>query len=283
MINLSYKIFWNGRFSARSLYNNEKRKECDEMFAVERQKYIIAKLNEDGIVFVSRLASELNVTEETIRRDLEKLEKQEYLRRTHGGAVSLDESTYELSLEKRKSTNVEAKQRLAVKAATFVASGDTIFLDASTTTFYMARELKKLKNVTIITNSMRIVSELVNCDGIKVIAVGGVVSGNQSFIGTLAENNIAENYFASKMFFSSKGITEDAGILESNEAECGIKQKMLANANTKYYLCDKSKIGAVGFVKLATFDKINCIITDSGLNEQFTEKFRDAGVEIIEV
>ena len=130
------------------------------MFALERQKKILDTLSRDGSVFVSKLSSELGVTEETIRRDLEKLEKQESLRRTHGGAVPIDETTYELSLEKRKSTNVDAKKRLAKKASEYVVSGDTIFLDASTTTFFMAKEIKHKKNVTVITNSIRVLGEL---------------------------------------------------------------------------------------------------------------------------
>ena len=126
------------------------------MFALERQKKILEILSADGAVSVSRLSLELGVTEETVRRDLEKLEKQEFLKRTHGGAVAVDENTNEMSLEKRKSTNVEAKQKIAKLAATQVNEGDTIFLDASTTTFFMARELKSMRNITIITNSLRV-------------------------------------------------------------------------------------------------------------------------------
>ena len=122
------------------------------MFALERQNRILEKLAAEGAVSVSRLSSELDVTEETIRRDLEKLEKKECLRRTHGGAVPIDGTTSELSLEKRKHTNVESKATLAKLAAGLVVSGDTIFLDASTTTYFIARELKKMQNITVITN-----------------------------------------------------------------------------------------------------------------------------------
>ena len=230
------------------------------MFALERQKKILELLEQNGAVTVSNLSNVLSVTEETVRRDLEKLEKQEALRRTHGGAVPIDESTYEFSLEKRKTTHVEAKQKLANMALSQIASGDTIFLDASTTTFYIAKGLKKRNNITVITNSILVINELANVPEIKTIAVGGIVSENQSFVGSLAENNISENYVANKMFFSSKGITTDAGILESNEKECGIKQKMLENSGKKFYLCDKSKIGRIGFVKLCAFSDIDYFI-----------------------
>lgn len=251
------------------------------MLAPERQKIILDELYKDGAVTVSRLAAQLGVTEETIRRDLEKLEKKEALRRTHGGAVPIDDTTFELSLEKRKSTNVEAKQKLASIAASYVFSGDTIFLDASTTTFFMAKELKKLKNITVITNSLRVVAELCSCEQIKLIAVGGIVSSNQSFVGSLAERSIKESYFANKMFFSSKGVTKDIGILESNEQECGIKQNMLLNSESKYFLCDSAKVGRVSFAKLASLSDIDYFVTDKIPDEEFVSTLEDNNVKLI--
>ncbi len=253
------------------------------MFALERQKKILEFLNVDGVVSVNRLSVELGVTEETIRRDLEKLEKQEALRRTHGGAIPIEGGTYEISLEKRKHINVEAKQRLAKEAVKYVAAGDTIFLDASTTTFFMAKELKNHRNVTVITNSFRVVAELSGCEHVKVISVGGVLSNNQSFVGSLAEKIIEKNFVASKIFFSSKGITADGGVLESNEAESGIKTKMLANSSEKYYLCDKSKMGGVGFIKLAPIECLDFIITNTEPSEELNERFAEFGVGVIKI
>lgn len=251
------------------------------MFAIERQKRIMELLAESGAVWVSRLAEEMSVTEETVRRDLEKLEKQELLRRTHGGALPIDESSYDLSLQKRKHTNVEVKQRLAKAAVEHIASGDTVFLDASTTTFYMARELKKMRQLTVITNSIRVINELADCEGIKVISVGGMVSNNQSFVGSLAEEVIRDCYFANKMFFSSKGVSLEAGILESNEQECGIKQQMLQNSKTNFYLCDQSKLGLVGFIKLAPLEAIHCLITEAELDEQWQTQLKELEIETI--
>ena len=251
------------------------------MFALERQKKILEILGLSGAVSVNRLSTELGVTEETVRRDLEKLESQNFLKRTHGGAVSVDENTYEASLEKRKSTNVEAKQKIAKLAAKQINEGDTIFLDASTTTFFMAKEIKNMRNITVITNSLRVIVELDGCEFIKVISPGGVLSHNQSFVGTFAENSISKNYVASKCFFSSKGITFDGGILESNEQECGIKQKMIANSRHKYYLCDKSKIGSVGFVKLVPMEEINFLITDEVPDEEMAAKFEELEIGVI--
>ena len=253
------------------------------MFALERQKRITTILEKEGAVWVSKLSVELGVTEETIRRDLEKLEKQELLVRTHGGAVPIDESTYELSLETRKRTNVDVKEKLAHEAVKYIVPGDIIFLDASTTTFYMAKELKKMSNVTVVTNSLRVINELTNQENLKVIGVGGITGSNQSFVGTLAESMVETNFFANKMFFSSKGVDADVGILESNEQECGIKRKMMKNCRQKYYLCDKSKLGRVGFVKLAPLADIDYFITEADLSADWKEKFAEMKVEIIKV
>lgn len=252
------------------------------MFAPERQKLIIELLNKAGSVSVSRLSEEMGVTEETVRRDLEKLEGKELLRRTHGGALPIEESSNELSLNKRKLTNVESKKVLAEAAVAIIATGDTIFLDASTTTFFMAQEIKRMKRaMTVITNSLRVVTELSDCDSVKLIGIGGLVSNNQSFVGRFAENCIAENYFADKMFFSGKGLVRDSGILESNEQECAIKQQMMKNSNEHYYLCDKSKVGRVGFIKLADAESVTGIVTDAEIDGEWAAELEEAGVKII--
>ena len=253
------------------------------MLALERQKLILELLNTDGAVMVSKLSAKLGVTEETIRRDLEKMEAKELLRRTHGGALPMEDGSYELSLEKRKGLNVETKQALARKAVQYIASGDTIFLDASTTTFYMAKEIKNMKNVTIITNSIRVINELAGIEGIKVIAVGGIVSNNQSLVGAMTENYIAENYFADKMFFSSKGIGNNCIILEGNEQECFIKQRMIENSRVCYYLCDKSKIGRVGYMRLSTFEDVDFLITDAEIEDPLKTTLDEYSVDVINI
>ncbi len=251
------------------------------MFALERQNAIVDRLKEQGAVSVSRLSTELGVTEETIRRDLEKLEKKEILLRTHGGAVPVEGNNYELSLEKRKSTNIEAKERLAKEAARLVATGDAIFIDASTTAFYLAKELKNFKNITVVTNSLRVLNELCSNPDIRLIGVGGMMSSNLSLVGSIAEKNIRENYFVNKMFFSSRGMTINGGILESNEQECYIKQAMMEKATEKYYICDKTKVGRVGFVKLAEFEEITGIITEeNALDEEFSLKLSELKVSV---
>ncbi len=251
------------------------------MFAIERQQRIIEILKMAGAVSVSKLSEEFHVAEETVRRDLEKLEKQEKLLRTHGGAVPIDDNKHEPSIEKRRKLNVEEKRAAARAAAELIVSGDTIFLDASTTTFFIAQELKNMQNITVITNSLQNIEVLSPCSGIKVIGTGGLVSENHSFVGNLAEKGVRENYFANKMFFSSRGVTREAGILDSNEQECAIKKCMLENAQQKIYVCENSKIGRVGFTKLAEMQDIDFFVTDKKLGPEWDSVFEDAGTKHI--
>ena len=251
------------------------------MFAIERQQRILEKLKEDGAVSVGRLSAEFSVAEETIRRDLEKLEKEEKLLRTHGGAVAIDENKYEPSIEKRRKINVEGKEKVAVLAAGLVSPGETIFLDASTTTYYIARELRKMKNITVVTNSLQTIAELSQNKDIKVIGTGGIVGENGSFVGSLAENSVREKYVADKIFFSSRGVTAERGILDSNEQECAIKKCMMENSCKKIYVCEHTKIGRIGFAKLASFDEIDFFVTENKIDGEWQRKMEEAGVEVI--
>lgn len=239
------------------------------MLALERQKCILQRINDKGVAHVGDLSRELNVTEETIRRDMAKLEVQGLLVKTYGGAIPSSGSATDFSLEKRKRLNSESKKKIAKRTVDFISEGDTVFLDASTTTFALAKEIKSIKNITVITNSLLTVNELIGHDGIKVIGTGGFAGTNRSFVGNIAEECILKNYFADKVFFSSKGITHDGGILESNEYECGIKRAMIKNSRVKYYLCDKEKIGGSGYLKLADFDEIDYLITDGKFDKKF--------------
>ena len=250
------------------------------MFALERQKRIMELLRENGSVMVNDLSRDFGVTLETVRRDLEKLEQMDQVRRTHGGAVLFEEAALDLSLEKRSGLNIEGKIAIARKAVKLIRPGDTIFLDSSTTSFYLAKALKEFKNITVITNNLLIVNELQSSDKIKVIAIGGVLDmGNLSFVGEIALRNIEENFFANKVFFSCKGVIPEKGMLESNDVEYQIKSAMIRNSRQKICIADESKLNTVAFIKLAEFSDIDCFITDKPLDEKFKKILKQKKVE----
>lgn len=249
------------------------------MLAIERHKKILDILNTQSAVSVSSLSVILNVTEETVRRDLEKLEKSEELIRTHGGAIAIDKNLSEFSYQRRKNAFINEKMALAKEAAKNIVAWDRIFLDASTTTYYISKEIKNISNLTVITNSLRVMEELYNSK-VKVIGIGGILSENKSFVGSIAEDNIEKNFFANKVFFSAKGFTDTGLILEGGEEECGIKKKMLKNAKIKYFLCDKSKFDKVGHIKLTDIENINEFITDKSFSKSEKEFFKEKNIKL---
>ena len=250
------------------------------MFALERQKKIMELLRENGSVMVNDLSRDFGVTLETVRRDLEKLEQMEQVRRTHGGAVLYEDASLDLSLEKRSGLNTEGKIAIAKKAVKLIRTGDAIFLDSSTTSFYLSKVIKELKDITVITNNLLIVNELQTCDKIKVISTGGTLDmRNLSFVGEISLRNIEDNFFANKVFFSCKGVTAEQGMMESNDVEYQIKSAMLRNSKQKICIADESKFNTVAFIKLAEFSDIDYFITDKTPDEKMKKILKKNKVE----
>lgn len=254
------------------------------MLAVERRNQIEQIITKNKSVLVTELAKQFEVTTETIRADLEKLERQGVLIRTYGGATLADNSETELNINERSVVNFEGKQRIGKRAADLIKDGETIFLDASTSAWHLARCIKEKLGITVITNADKIVSELSPCEHIHVICVGGeLTKRNMSFVGRVAEKNIRENYYANKFFFSCRGITLARGLVDSSEAEAEIKKAMMQSSDSAIFLCDKNKIGRLGVPQISELDKIDCFITDAELSEEYTEELAKQDVKLIKV
>lgn len=243
------------------------------MLAEERRQQIIKLLNKKNIVKVNNLSKMFEVTTETIRSDLDKLERKGILKRTHGGAVT-EETHQELSFNIRKDKNKKEKKEIAKKAVSLIKNGDTIFLDASSTAFYLAREILNLKNLTIITNSNTIVTELAKNENITVISTGGILRRNSlSFVGPLANKNI-KNYNVNKAFLSCKGVSVNQGATEVNELESETKKNMVEKSKKVYILAKKTSINEVGLSQFASIEEINKIITISDIPEDLISDFK---------
>ena len=144
------------------------------MLAIERRNTILSRLTEDGKVIVADLSRLFNVTEETIRRDLEKLENEGLAKKTYGGAVlNQNQNNIDLPFTVRKETNVSEKRMVAQKTAELIKDGDYIMLDASSTAIFVAKEIKNRKNITLITNSVEILLEMADKEDWRVLSTGG--------------------------------------------------------------------------------------------------------------
>ena len=176
------------------------------MLALERRKLILDKLQAEKRVVVSELSQLYNVSEETIRRDLDKLEKEGLAIKSYGGAVINEDISIDLPFNVRKNQNVSGKQKMAEIAASLVNDGDHIFLDASTTAVFVAKALKGKERLTVITNSLEILLELADVSGWNIISTGGVMKeGYLAFLGSKTDESI-RSYYVDKVIISCKAL-----------------------------------------------------------------------------
>ncbi|OQP13465.1 DeoR/GlpR family DNA-binding transcription regulator [Geobacillus zalihae] len=248
------------------------------MLAAERQQKIVEIVNERLSVRVSELSKLFSVTEETIRRDLEKLEKENKLKRSHGGAISIrDES--EIDFSEREITNAAEKKAIAHEAAKRIESGDRIILDASTTAWYLAKALPDIP-LTVLTNSIKVAVELSKKEKIQVVSTGGMLSRRSlSYVGPLAERSL-ETYHVDKAFLSCKGIHLESGLSESNEWQALLKKKMMSIADQVVFMVDSSKFGVRTFVHMADLDCVHHLITDHQVDAETVRKLEEKQIPL---
>ena len=189
-----------------------------------------------------------------------------------------------MEIHRRDTVNFEGKHMIGRRAAEMIKEGETVFLDASTSSLHLARNIKDKKGITVITNAEKIVMELSECPDIKVICVGGMLNKkNMSYTGRVVEEVIRKNYYANKVFFSCRGVTLLRGLMESSEAEAEIKKAMIECSESAVFLCDKKKLGRLGVPVISELDKIDCIITDIKLDEEWNQALAENDVRVITV
>ena len=251
------------------------------MLAIERRNLILTALQEDKRVLVSELSQRYDVSEETIRRDLEKLEKEGFVKKTYGGAVINEDNNVELPLMIRKKKNVIGKQRIAELAKDLIEDGDSILLDGSSTAVFIAKRIKDKKNLTVITNSIEILLELSDVSGWKVMATGGTIrEGSLAMIGHQTEAMLSE-FFVDKAFISCKGIERRAGITDLSESYASLKKAMLSGCKQRILAVDSTKFGSVAFAKIADIKDIPILITDKDPGAEWKRLFAEAEIQCI--
>ncbi len=251
------------------------------MLAIERRREILARLSTDGKVIVSELARDFGVTEETIRRDLERLDREGLVAKTYGGAVSKQNSALDLPYNIREGVNVLQKQIISDKIADMVRDGSRIMLDSSSTALYILKKIKDKRNLTIITNSVKILIELADKADWTVLSTGGVLKrGALSLTGSSAEKMI-HSYHVDLAICSCKGLDMEFGVTDSNESDSLIKQAMFGAAERRILALDADKFDKKSFVKVCDFGELNCIVTDREPPEKWISFCGEKGMELI--
>lgn len=248
------------------------------MLAIERRREIISRLTLDGKVIVSELAKDFGVTEETIRRDLEKLDKDGIASKTYGGAVSKRSSGLDLPYSIREGVNVEEKQLIADCIAELIEDGERLMVDSSSTALYVIKKIKDKKNLTIITNSVKILLELADKQDWTVLSTGGVLKrGALSLTGSSAEKMI-RSYHVDTAICSCKGLDITLGVTDSNENDSLIKQAMIASAERRILAVDSEKFDRKSFVKVCDVAGVDVIATDCPPDEKWVKYCEDADI-----
>lgn len=252
------------------------------MLAIQRIKEIENILNEKGNVVISSLSKLFKVSEETIRRDLDKLEKNNILKRVRGGAYLQSDSDKQVPLEIREQIYLTEKQKIADKCMEFINDGDTVMIDSSTTALYVAQNINiHKKKVTVITNSIKTVEELQDSKWVKIICIGGSLrKTTKSFSGTQALFQLS-NLYANKAFISCTAIHNKFGVTDDSEREGEIRKKMLLNSEKVFLIADKTKFDDLESHLIAKLDEIDYIITEQELSKEWEEDLKENKVKLI--
>lgn len=252
------------------------------MLPQERQSEIMKQLHEFKTVKISELCTALNVTRETIRKDLYDLEEKGLVRKVHGGAI-LNKANLETSYTNRKSTNENEKRSIAKRASEFVENGDTIYIDYGTTTLLFTREILSKKDLTIITNSLPIANEIIDYSDFEVIIIGGNVRKNEkSLFGPIAYRGI-EKLYVDKGFFGIGGIDINAGFTNVHMGESEVSRLMLEHSRKRIVMADYSKFNTVSMNQVAPVEKVDVLITDEKADPTLLEQLNKKNVNVITV
>lgn len=249
------------------------------MLALQRQREILKLVEQAGAARVAALAGKFGVTEETIRRDLTMLESDGRVTRSHGGAVPAQSERHEVAHHRREIINKEEKNLIAEEALTRIEPGDTILMDASSSSLFLARLLPD-RPLTVVTNSLLAVQALADHEAPRILCVGGSFNPlTMSFAGPLAEKCLKE-YHVNKCFFSCRGVDIERGLTDPSEASARIKQQMLSIADQRILLADHSKFSVRALAVFAGLSAVTEIITDAGIEPGCCEAIRQFGVKV---
>jgi DeoR/GlpR family transcriptional regulator of sugar metabolism len=251
------------------------------LLAEPRRKKILEWLQEEGSARVRDLSAAFEVSEATIRQDLEKLESDGYISREHGGAYlkTVPHQVETLSLQHIE--NMEKKQRIGHHAASLVHDGETIILDAGSTTTEIANRLVNRRDLTIITNALNIALILGGVPGFAVHMPGGQFKAPTLSLSGDASVEFFRNIMVSKLFLATAGVSLESGLTYPSFADLQLKEAMIRAASHVYLVADSTKINRTSFTRLGTLDVINSFITDDGIRDEDVREFERRGIEVI--
>ncbi|BDI29464.1 putative HTH-type transcriptional regulator YulB [Capsulimonas corticalis] len=249
------------------------------MLAAERQREIAIIVDRERGVRVSQLAQQFQVADETIRRDLEKLEAEGKLVRSHGGAMAAQHGGREATSTERAVSFVPEKAAIARRAVEWIEEGDTVMVDASSTALHLVQLIPDIP-LTLLTNSLQVCNVLAERRHIRVVCTGGTLApASLSFLGSRAEQMLSD-YHVNHLFFSCTGIDFEFGLSDVNEAQATMKQRMLAISDHNYLLVNKSKFGVRSLRRFGSLSDIKTVVTVEDLDPAIIAGLANFGIDV---
>ncbi len=245
-----------------------------------RRQRLLDHIRHNGQATVGELSHTFGVSEVTIRADLQHLARRNLIIRTHGGAVATEQLP-QLSLNIRRQQQVLQKEVIGVAAAKQVVDGEAIFLDTSSTALAIARQLKKHRDLTIITNSLAVSQEMVDAFGVTVVMPGGILQRDTLSLIGVDGLEMLNRFNIQKGFFGAHGLNYPEGLTDVSAAEAEVKQSILQRCRRVIAVLDATKWGRAGLASFARLEDIQTIITDRLFNDELAQKARSLGIEII--
>lgn len=247
----------------------------------QRRTKILNLIREDGHAKVQDLSEIFNVTDVTIRQDLDTLEKLGYIQREHGGAFLKDIGSFAKTQQLFNQTHMEEKKEIAHKALQLINEGDSIILDSGSTTTEIAKLLVNFKELTVITNALNIALLLGENHGINLIVTGGEFKApTLSLTGKMAADSF-KNIRVNKLFLATAGISSDMRLTYPSINDLVVKSAMIEVSDKIYLVADSSKLGVSSFASLSSISLFHTLITDSKISEEEFNKLIDLGIEVI--
>lgn len=251
------------------------------MYAEERQQNILDRARSAGRVEVNTLAESLDVTPETVRRDLTILERHGVLRRVHGGAIPVERLGFEPGVEVRSERFASEKERIAKAALPHLPAEGTVLLDAGTTTLRLAEQLPHDRDLTIVTNSLGIATLVAAQPNLCLYLLGGRVRGRTlAAVGSWVTTSL-QDVFVDVAFMGTNGLSAERGLTTPDQSEAAAKRAMIKAARRSVVLTDHTKIGVDHFSRFADLCEIAAIITDDGLDPETAAEIEALGPEMV--
>jgi DeoR/GlpR family transcriptional regulator of sugar metabolism len=242
---------------------------------------VLELLQSTGEVSVADLSRRAAISEMTVRRDLDALQRDGIITRLHGKAISAVSRSHEPPYALRAQRNVEAKVRIGRLAASLLSSGETVILDVGTTVLEVARALLDGPSLTVLTPSLRIAQVLADEPRIRLMLTGGLLrAGESSLISDLAERAFQEFRFDTFMI-GVGGLDVEAGLTEFNLDDARVKRSALTSVRRCIVLADATKLGQIAFAKICPLDRVDVLVTDPRASAEAMDAIRSTGVEVL--